>query len=170
MKKATVITLKDDVKIAEDMILEEGDRIKIRPEGKPRTKKVEARLGDVFDINMAQNAAQQGYDEVVSNFEDYEFERGRAEYFIEWLGSGAAGTYQASEIISDFDIPTDPDYVPVEDEWEWDYVEDFFNDIADQMNDAIKVQEVPGYEFAGFAAGFGEGDGSYGISIIVERE
>jgi len=125
-----------------------------------------------FSMSILERETQKAYDDVIKNFDSYEFEPGRAEYMIEIIGSSAAGIYMLDEIIEDFGIPL-PDYNGPEDEFYldyWDDVQNFFDDISADLNERIPPlpNEKEGYNWF-YSFGFSEGDGSYCLFIIVEK-
>jgi len=135
-------------------------------------------------IKRAEMAAQAALNEVIGpNFEEYEFDDGRAEYWIETVASGSAGTYMPGEVISEFEglFPEkeledyiegpglSPGYgVQYGPEVWGDLIEPTLDRVAGGLNNLTEFSVPDGYS-AQFFFGNSEADGDYGLQLIIEK-
>jgi hypothetical protein len=129
------------------------------------------RASEIYHLATLKDEAQWAFDEIMKNFEDYEFEKDRAVYMIDILCGDAAGIYQLDTLINTFDIPVE-DYEGPESDMYMEYwydVDDFFYEIAEELNRVIELDNpYPSIEYS-FAFGHGDMSGDYGLQLYVEK-
>jgi hypothetical protein len=135
---------------------------------------MDKKLSDIFDVEALKKECQECYNQVVNNFDDYTIEDNEALYRVETIGNSRNGVYQASKIIKGYNIPlTDEEEKALDEvegyEFEWEIVKDFFNPIATEMNNTIKLQTIKGFEDYSFFFGNDENDGDYCLFISIEK-
>lgn len=133
----------------------------------------------VYHIPDMVREAQSAYDEIVGRFDDYEVDRDIGVYFVDFWGSGSDGVYQMGYIVQNFGLER-PEDAEIEesswgpDTWEFDHelVEEFADEVCEVLDREVlpQLDEVDAYEATGFGWGYSEGDGSFGIELIVERD
>jgi hypothetical protein len=141
-------------------------------------KKESANASEVWNMASLQKEANKCYDEVVKNFDMYEFETNRAEYLVETIAPSSAGIHQPEYVIDllglSSDDPEVEEYYNSDDEsydpeiWD-DVIYPEMDKLTQELNSKIKIKNKPGYESSIYIANFGD-SGDYGIILIVEKD
>jgi hypothetical protein len=143
-----------------------------------------ATASEVFDQAGFINDIEDAMEHIITNPSEYEAgDNDRYEYYLLDISSGAAGTYQPSEICGLFGVP--PEAVLTEEEIEeldasgdwnpdeairnaefvWEFIDDdLIPPVEDELNQWLSEAGLPGRVYFGHL----EGDGSYGLFYAMD--
>lgn len=130
---------------------------------------------DEGDLKRLEREVNFAVEQVMRNFEDYEFEEGRADYIIDTIAPDAAGTHMPEYVVDQFyDILHDEAQEDWDEENEWyepdvwdNVIEPKLNYVSFGLNMLVDYKEPEGYNVVLY---FGHPEsGGYGLQMIVEK-